>query len=196
MDADKNQIISGILILAAGTGSRYRLSGGKGDKLMALYPDESGAWVPLIELTLRNATGSGLPVVLMCRPENYLVQKIAEAYQVRTVLLSSKGSGETIAAGVTATADWNAWIITPGDMGWILPQDYILVDHVLQRGTSQVRLMWGSQPGHPVGFSDKYRDELCSLNDDCGAKKILNHEVFFIQAPFRVVKDADYSSHS
>lgn len=192
-----SDLVYGILLLAAGLGRRYRNSVGRGEKLMALHSDENGAWVPLIELTIRNAVSSGLKVAMVCRPESAQLQKIAADYQVQIILLASRGSGETIAAGVAATADWNGWIIMPADMGWILPRDYILVNNVLQQVCNQVRLMWGNQPGHPVGFSDKYKEQLLKLAHDRGAKEVLNDELLVIQGTYRVVKDADYyASHN
>lgn len=196
MSENAHNPVFGILLLAAGLGERYRNSGGKGEKLMALHLDENGEWVPLIELTIRNAVRSGLKVAMICRPESAQLQKVAGDYQVEVIVLASGGSGETIAAGVTATANWSGWLIAPADMGWILPQDYIQVNNVLRRGGNQVRLMWGKQPGHPVGFSDKYKEQLSTLTQDQGAKKILNHELIVLQAPYRVVKDADYASHN
>lgn len=183
----------GILILAAGEGRRYRQSGGKGDKLLACYPDIHGQRVPLLQLTLNNALSTNLPVMVVCRPEAQSVYRLAEKFEVNITQMASCGSGETIATGVRATMHWSGWLIVPGDMGWLRAEDYQKVVVGLQRGYQQVRLAWKKEPGHPVGFSHHNREALSNLKGDMGARSLLQPNLLItFQASARVVQDADF----
>ncbi|EPL1075075.1 nucleotidyltransferase family protein [Pluralibacter gergoviae] len=139
----------GIIILAAGLGTRFRQAGGVGNKLLAPLAD--GAL--LLEQTLAHAQASGLLPVVMTRPEYAEILTLAHRRGVRTVCLPSGGSGESIAAGVRAAQARAGWLIVPGDMAWITAEDHRRVAQALAEGAEQVRLRWQGFPGHPVGFS-------------------------------------------
>ncbi len=182
----------GVIVLAAGVGRRYRQSGGSGEKLLARYPDAAGKPQPLLMLTLANACATGMPVTAVCRPESAELQALVRHAGAQPTLLASRGSGESIAAGVKAMSDLDGWLIVPGDMGWVTAQDYLRVRQALLQGHRQVRLACDRQPGHPVGFAADYRQALLALTDDDGAKRLLNRETLLIlQAPERVIRDAD-----
>ncbi len=182
----------GVIVLAAGVGRRYWQSGGIGEKLLAHYPDAAGNPQPLLALTLANACETGMPVTAVCRPESAELQALARRAGAQTTLLASRGSGESIAAGVRAMPDLDGWLIVPGDMGWVTAQDYLRVSQALNQGYHQVRLACANKPGHPVGFTADYRQALMALTGDDGAKRLLNRETLLIlQAPERVIRDAD-----
>lgn len=186
----------GIVILAAGKGARYRLSGGRGHKLLALHADAAGNVQPLLALTLHNATQSGLPVALVCHPDAAEIQAIAASFQAQIIPFASNGSGETIAAGVRATADWDGWLILPGDMGWVTADDIQQVARALQNGAQQARLCWQDKPGHPVGFAKQYQHALAQLTGDSGAKGLLDRDVLVaLAAAERAIRDADFANH-
>ncbi|HID4133976.1 TPA: nucleotidyltransferase family protein [Pluralibacter gergoviae] len=110
----------GIIILAAGLGTRFRQAGGVGNKLLAPLAD--GAL--LLEQTLAHAQASGLPPVVVTRPEYAEILTLAQRRGVRAVCLPSGGSGESIAAGVRAAQARAGWLIVPGDMAWITAEDH------------------------------------------------------------------------
>lgn len=97
---------TGIVITAAGRGERFIQAGGSGNKLNALLQGKT-----VFEQTLQQALASGLPVQVVTRPENLPVQQACAAHQVPCTLLASGGLGESIAAGVAATASWDGWLI-------------------------------------------------------------------------------------
>ena len=182
----------GIIVLAAGQGTRYQLAGGHGNKLLARYDDTAGDPQPLLMLTLQTALQSGLPVVLVTRPEYGEIQQHAQQAGVQLLTLSSAGSGESIDAAVRATPRWQGWLIQPGDMAWITAEDHLRVAQALQQGAEQVRLSWQHQPGHPVGFAAAYGKALGALQGDQGARSLLDRaHLVILDAHAGVIRDAD-----
>ncbi|MDF2785273.1 MAG: hypothetical protein K0S95_1808 [Pantoea eucrina] len=182
----------GIIILAAGRGTRFQQAGGKGNKLLAICPDNTGALHPLLSMTLRAAQRSGLPLLLVTRPEYTAIQALAAAQAIPVLCVSSAGSGETIAAAVHATPHWSGWLIQPGDMGWVTADDHQRIASALSEGACQVRLCWQDKPGHPVGFAAEYGPALGQLKGDSGARSLLDPaRLLRLPAHAGVVRDAD-----
>lgn len=163
-------MIIGIVIAAAGQGERFIQAGGKGNKLNALLNGKT-----VFEQTLHHALASGLPVRVVTRPENLPVQNACAQRQVQVTLLASGGLGESVAAGVAATADWDGWLIHLADMPFVAPQVFLQVAKAL-RQHPMVRPSFQRQPGHPVGFSSALRKQLCALRGDNGARELVSHE--------------------
>ena len=86
-----------VIVLAAGTGSRFRAHGGTSGKLQALL-----AGRPVLEHVLQAVRDSGLPWHVVT--------------QEATASLSPQGMGTSIACGVAATAQSKGWLILPGDL--------------------------------------------------------------------------------
>lgn len=145
-------------------GERFIQAGGSGNKLNALLQGKT-----VFEHTLQQALASGLPVQVVTRPENLPVQQVCAAYQVPCTLLASGGLGESIAAGVAATANWNGWLIHLADMPFVSPQIFVQVAAALSQHNI-VRPSFQHQPGHPVGFTAILRKQLCALHGDNGAR--------------------------
>jgi molybdenum cofactor cytidylyltransferase len=178
----------GILILAAGKGARYLASGGSGNKLLTPHAGQK----TVIETVIAQARLSGLPVALVTRPDAIAVRQHAEQAGVPVVLCDSHGSGESIAAGVAMTGDWQGWIITLGDMPWLTVQHYRQVMTALAQGAVQVRLTHRGQPGHPVGFNHTFADALRDLRGDEGARSLLNPTLLLtLEADAAVHRDID-----
>ncbi|UAN45095.1 nucleotidyltransferase family protein [Serratia sp. JSRIV001] len=159
---------TGIVITAAGRGERFIQAGGSGNKLNALLQGKT-----VFEHTLQQALASGLPVQVVTRPENLPVQQACAAHQVPCTLLASGGLGESIAAGVAATADWDGWLIHLADMPFVSPQIFVQVAAALSQHNI-VRPSFQHQPGHPVGFTAILRKQLCALRGDNGARELLS----------------------
>jgi len=182
---------TGIVITAAGRGERFIQAGGSGNKLNALLQGKT-----VFEHTLQQALASGLPVQVVTRPENLPVQQVCAAYQVPCTLLASGGLGESIAAGVAATANWNGWLIHLADMPFVSPQIFVQVAAALSQHNI-VRPSFQHQPGHPVGFTAILRKQLCALHGDNGARELLRShgEVYllYLDQP-GIVQDIDLPS--
>ncbi|WP_260607905.1 NTP transferase domain-containing protein [uncultured Klebsiella sp.] len=175
-------------MLAAGLGERFKQAGGQGNKLLAQQRNGQ----PLLALTLQQAKRSGLPLLLVTRPDYPDILALARQYQVPAITLVSNGSGESIAAGVQQTRAWPGWLIQPGDMAWVTAQDHRRVATALADGAQQVRLCWQQQPGHPVGFARGYGEALSRLSGDNGARTLLDPAILkTLNAHAGVIRDAD-----
>ncbi len=181
-------MMPGILLLAAGHGERYQAAGGGGEKLMAVQAQHANR--PLFAVVLEQAIASGLDVHVVTRPGNDGVRALAGERGIALTVIESGGMGESIAAGVQATAHWCGWLIQPADMPQITAADYQMVARALQTH-SQARPQWQGQPGHPVGFSERWRSALCQLHDDKGARTLLNHELILLPGHAGVIVDQD-----
>ncbi|NDJ56500.1 NTP transferase domain-containing protein [Enterobacteriaceae bacterium 4M9] len=178
----------GILLLAAGQGRRYRAAGGRADKLMAAQPQHANR--PLFAVVLEQAIASRLRVHVVTRPGNDGVRSLAHERGIALTIIDSGGMGESIAAGVQATAHWRGWLLQPADMPQITAADYQAVALALETH-SQARPHWQGQPGHPVGFSERWCNALCQLQGDKGARALLNHALILLPGHAGVIDDRD-----
>jgi len=90
--------------------------------------------------------------------------------------LANRGMGSSIASGVSASENAPGWLITPADMPYIKNETIKLLANKLSEGSDMVAPIIEQQRGHPVGFSQRYKDELMALNNDVGARQVIaNH---------------------
>ena len=140
-----------VLILAAGSGTRFRASGGSTHKLDALLDG-----VTVLERSIQAAQQSGLPWHLVRKGEG------------------GAGMGDSIAAGVRATPDANGWLIIPGDLPLVRPATLMLVGKTLVEGDHDVVMpFFEGKQGHPVAFSADCFSALTALHGDKGASPIV-----------------------
>lgn len=138
-----------VIILAAGKGERFLASGATTHKLDALLHHK-----PVLDHVIEAVKTAGLPWHLV-RPEG-----------------GTPGMGDSIALGVQATRHAAGWLILPGDLPLIQPRSLQLVAAALDEKTVVVPHYEGRH-GHPVGFGRDYRDALCALSGDSGAREIV-----------------------
>jgi molybdenum cofactor cytidylyltransferase len=136
-----------VLVLASGRGDRFVASGGRGSKLRALL-----AGKPVLEHTVAAVRASGLP------------------FHVEDA--GHPGMGDSIAAGVRATADAGGWLVLPGDLPLIAPSSLLAVAEAL-KGASVVLPMFQGTRGHPVGFGAAHGAALQALTGTEGAAVIV-----------------------
>ena len=140
-----------VLILAAGSGTRFRASGGSTHKLDALLDG-----VTVLERSIQAAQQSGLSWHLVRKGEG------------------GAGMGDSIAAGVRATPDANGWLIIPGDLPLVRPATLMLVGKTLVEGDHDVVMpFFEGKQGHPVAFSADCFSALTALHGDKGASPIV-----------------------
>ncbi|MBF5004861.1 nucleotidyltransferase family protein [Diaphorobacter sp. NR2-3-3-1] len=140
-----------LIIVAAGSGTRFLASGGGTHKLQALLDG-----VSVLDRSVQNAEQSGLPWHLVRQGEG------------------GAGMGDSIAAGVRATPDANGWLIVPADLPLIRPATLMRVALQLGQGTHEIVMpFFDGQQGHPVAFSRHCLDALRQLQGDKGAASIV-----------------------
>ena len=140
-----------VLILAAGSGTRFRASGGSTHKLDALLDG-----MAVLERAMQAAQQSGLPWHLVRKDEG------------------GAGMGDSIAAGVRATPDANGWLVIPGDLPLVRPATLMQVSQALVQGTHDVVMpFFQGKQGHPVAFSTACFAALTALHGDKGASPIV-----------------------
>lgn len=135
-------------MLAAGRGERFAASGGQGHKLAALL-----AGRPVLDHVLQAVQDSGLPFHVL-RPD-----------------VSRPGMGDTLAAGVRATADAPGWLILPADLPLVRASTLRAI--ALAPPGAVVVPVYRGQRGHPVRFSVDCRAALLALSGPIGAAAIV-----------------------
>lgn len=94
---------------------------------------------------------------------------------------ADQGMGSSIACGVRASdnsaQEASGWLIMLADMPYLKTETIQLLVNKLKQGAGIVAPILGQQRGHPVGFSQRYKNELLVLNEDMGARQVLkNHQ--------------------
>jgi molybdenum cofactor cytidylyltransferase len=157
-----------ILVLAAGTGSRFQ---GSGHKLNALLGAE-----PVLAWTLRHALATPLRVVLVVsqavRDEAGAALPACEQAVIDTASETRWGMGDSIAAGVAAARDAGGWLVLPGDMPFVRPATLQRVADALARCAVAYARHDGRR-GHPVAFRSELGPELLALTGDQGARAVV-----------------------
>jgi len=137
-----------VIVLAAGRGERFAASGGSTHKLDALLAGKA-----VRDHVLAAVRTSGLP--------HYVVQADA----------SRPGMGDSIAAGVRATADAPGWLILPADLPLI--RGDTLRQVALAPPSGALVPLYRGQRGHPVRFSAACGPALLDLEGNQGAALVL-----------------------
>ncbi|RJT34376.1 nucleotidyltransferase family protein [Rahnella woolbedingensis] len=164
--------MTGIILLAAGSGTRFIAAGGEGNKLNAILSQTAENPATVFETTLNQLIASGLPVHVVTRAENMQVQASCARQEVSFTLTDSAGTGESIAAGVRDTPQWDGWLIHLADMPFVTAEVFATVAAGLSQAQI-VRPCWQNEPGHPVGFARPMRERLLQLRGDHGARELL-----------------------
>ena len=160
----------GVIILAAGSGSRFRrIAGPDKDKLLADCTGRDGAVRSVIEQVLVNLPASLEKRVLVTSKDRPQAIRMAQAYGCDVVELESPGLGDSIAAGVQACPELDGWLMVLGDMPFILPSSIEQVVAGIRADGISVPVLAGEY-GHPVGFGRGFGPKLMALTGDRGAK--------------------------
>jgi len=161
------------ILLAAGRGSRFG-----GDKLVApLRTATRGvpAGIPLGVAAARNLVAALPESVAVVRPGDAALSRLLVTTGVRVVECASAddGMGASLACGVAAAADADAWVVALADMPWIDPATIVKVADALRAGANIAAPVLRGQRGHPVGFSRRHYAALAALTGDEGARNVM-----------------------
>jgi len=101
---------------------------------------------------------------------------------------AEQGMGSSIACGVGASQDATGWLIMLADMPYLKSETIKLLADKLEdgvggyssgdhgpgeRGAGIIAPVYDKQRGHPVGFSQCYKNELLLLDKDTGARQVI-----------------------
>ena len=154
-----------VVVLAAGRGERFTASGGAGHKLQALLAGKR-----VIEHVLDAVKASGLP------------------YHVVDADASRPGMGDSIAAGVLATAGAPGWLVLPADLPLISPSTLRAVAFAAPCAVT-VPVYLG-QRGHPVRFGRECASDLLNLQGNKGAAQVIRAQAAINSVVLIEVDDA------
>jgi len=160
----RNPSLPVVIVLAAGRGERFAASGATLHKLEALL-----AGKPVLEHVLDAVRASGLP------------------FHVVGPSASRLGMGDSIAAGVRATADATGWLILPGDLPLIRSETLRAI--ALAPASAVTVPMYQGQRGHPVRFAAACGPELLRLQGNNGAAPIFRAQAAINSVAFIDVDD-------
>jgi molybdenum cofactor cytidylyltransferase len=86
-----------------------------------------------------------------------------------------RGIGHSIASAVKATTNSSAWCLLPADMPFVSAATTSRVADALRNGSVLAAPFHNGRRGHPVGFASRFREALCALDGDSGARSIIDH---------------------
>lgn len=153
-----------IIIAAAGLSRRFQ----PGHKLLAMLDNK-----PVLQHTLEQAVATGMDVFVVARPDDRDIHALVQ--QASLVPCASEGLGDSIAAGVTAAAHYDGWLIALGDMPLLKTASYQAVGQAMLT-SPLVRSEVAGTPGHPVGFHNGFYPALVALTGDEGARALLGSQ--------------------
>ncbi len=152
------------IVLAAGRSLRF----GRDKRL------EVVAGQPML-LRAAKLLGQALPdTLVVLGPEDAaLAEQLAQQGVCSTLCPDARaGMGRSLAHAVTQRADASGWLIMPADLPFL---QAATVQAVLDaaRGHDLVAPAYHGQRGHPVWFSQRFRQALCALDGDEGGRSVL-----------------------
>ena len=160
-----------VIVLAAGTGSRFAAPGHKLMQRLGLST--------VLGSTLRHALASHLPVIVVTTDalaetarRHVASRDIVVLPAVGTPGPQPLGMGFSIATGVAARPDAPGWLVLPGDMPMVQAATLLAVAAALDHHAVAYAQHRGRR-GHPVGFSAELYSELVTLSGDEGARRLL-----------------------
>jgi molybdenum cofactor cytidylyltransferase len=157
-----------VIVLAAGLGERFAASGGTVHKLDAMLAGKR-----VLDHVIDAVRASGLPFHVV-RPDAH------EA--------PGAGMGDSIAAGVRATAGATGWLILPADLPLIRSDTLRAMASAPPCDVTVPR--YHGQRGHPVRFDAVCGPELLDLKGNSGAAQVLRARAAMNSIAFVDVDDA------
>lgn len=162
--------ITGIL-LAAGESRRFG-----SDKLLHPLADGRPIAVAAAQV-LCAAVDNTLAVVRPGSTELTDLLSRESPLHIVTCVEANRGMGASLACGVKASLNAQAWVIALADMPFIQVITIKQLVALLNKGASIVAPQYQGKRGHPVGFSQQFVTQLSQLTGTMGARSVLqqNH---------------------
>ncbi|MEH6516265.1 MAG: nucleotidyltransferase family protein [Halioglobus sp.] len=163
----------GVILLAGGRSRRF----GADKRLSEFLPGRA-----LLEVTLKNVSLSQLELLVCLRADDQVLEEKLNRMGINCQRCSkaNQGMGATIAQGVTHIPDWSGVLIALADMPWIQPATFRSVAQHTNPESICIPT-FNNQNGHPVGFGSDFFGNLAELDDDLGARSIINKYAHRVQ---------------
>ena len=166
------------VLLAAGLGARFDPTG---TCLKLLQPARRGrhGGVPIVAAAARNLNAAVDRTLAIVRPRGHPHQRELHALLERegcelvVCEQADRGMGASLACGIRASRDADAWIVALGDMPAIAVSSIAAVVDALRAGHVTAAPSYRGQRGHPVGFSSRCLGALLACEADRGARAVL-----------------------
>lgn len=177
------------ILLAAGSAVRFG-----SNKLLHPLPDGTPVAVQAARRLLEAVPNS----IAVVKPDDEDLRDALAATGLGIIEnpVASEGMGTSLARGVLATREAAGWIIALADMPWIEPATIDAVAGGLRKGASMAAPSHAGRRGHPVGFSAHWREELCLLSGDSGARRVIEAHPDALEiidtADPGIIRDIDY----
>jgi molybdenum cofactor cytidylyltransferase len=172
-----------VIMLAAGLSSRFG-----SHKLMHIMADQR----PMILHSLAPYIKADLPITVVCNQRHKQLHQLLDSLNIHYVIAQNadKGMGHSIAEGITNVLDENntetssqGWMIALADLPFLKNKSVITLLNKISEMRSNnsdnpliTRLSHNKKPGHPVYFSQYFKNDLINLTGDIGAKKIMDND--------------------
>ena len=159
-----------VVILAAGTSSRL----GDITKQLLVYKNET-----LLKIAVKKALEISKDVFVVLGHEKEKCEKELEDFDVNIIYNPNykKGMGSTLSLGIKHTKEFNHTMVMLCDQPFIPISHFQALKENIQNENIIASLYEKNRNSKvPAIFPKKYYDELLKLNEDIGAKEILQKE--------------------
>lgn len=161
------------ILLAAGRATRFG-----GDKLLAPLADGAAdipSGTPVGVAAARHLVAALPESIAVVRPGDAALSVVLRATGLRIVECerAEEGMGASLACGVAAARDADAWIVALADMPWIASSTILAVAQAIEHGDDLAAPFYQGRRGHPVGFARRHYAALAALGGDSGARAVV-----------------------
>lgn len=154
-----------VIVPAAGSASRF----GADKRCLRMPGGES-----LLAFCTRRLRALFDDVSVVLRPDDRVLADTLAELECRVIVnpQPQHGMGSSLACGVRATADADAWLVMPGDLPLVRAQTFARIGERLADADAVVPVCHGRR-GHPVGFGRRFRERLTGLHGVTGGRALL-----------------------
>src|SRR5262245_18712971 len=140
--------IRGVLMAAS-----YSTRFGSNELLHPLPAGSPDAGVPIALAAARHLVEALPEAVAVIRPRAQKLGKLLRDAGCNTVVCrnAAEGMGVSLAEGVRAAADADAWVVALADMPYLLPETVRVIARALSEGAAIAAPAYRGERGHPVG---------------------------------------------
>lgn len=177
MSTSASRLPVAAVVLAAGEGRRFAQ---RSNRFKLLEPAVNGS--SLVRTVCQTALQAVDEVVVVGHHHHEAVARALSGLALRHIhcARAPAGLGASIKCGLAQVPATHAVMILLADMPFVRVHTLLQVRQALQAGAGIVRPVFEGRPGHPVGFSLRFRAALLSLDDAHGAAQFIRGNAAFL----------------